>query len=100
MLTSLCSLHMAYGLLFELPVTLHHLGKLCWREMEISFKREPKRPTCLCELREPEVAQLLFKAHDPAEKQVFAIEFESIERPVAIRGEKLTDHKRVFLMFL
>ena len=91
---------MAYGLPFELPVKLHHLGKLCWREMEISFKREPKRPPCLCELGEPEVAQLLFKANDPAEKQVFAIEFESIERPVAIRGEKLTDHKRVFLMFL
>src|SRR6266516_7926467 len=33
----------AHGLPFELPVKLHHFGKLCWREMDISFKLKPKR---------------------------------------------------------
>src|SRR2546430_13460577 len=68
--------------------------------MEIPLNLQAKRSTCLCELREPEVAQLLFKAYDPAEKQVFTIELQRIKCPITIRGEKLTDDEGVFLMFL
>src|SRR2546423_13292532 len=90
----------AHGLPFELLVKLHHLRKLRWGKMEIPLNLQAKRSTCLCELREPEVAQLLFKANDPAEQQVFTIEFQCIKRPSAIRGEKFTDDERVFLMLL
>ena len=46
--------------------------------MDISFKREPKRPACLEKLGEAEVTELFFKPNDPAKKQVFAIEFQGI----------------------
>ncbi len=63
---------------FGLPVELHDKRKLCWRKMDISFKREPKRPACLEKLGEAEVTELFFKPNDPAKKQVFAIEFQGI----------------------
>jgi len=85
---------------FGLPVELHYLRKLHWGEMEIPLNRQTKRPACLEKLGEAEVTQLLFKPNDPAKKQVFAIEFQGIERPVAIRSEKFTDDERIFLMFL
>ena len=68
--------------------------------MDIPLNGKTMRPTSLSKLRKAEVAELFFKPNDPAEKQVFTIELKSVPCPIAIRGEKLTNDQRVFLMFL
>ena len=79
---------------------LPHLRKSRRLEMDIPLDGETVWPTRLRKLRKTEVAKLLFKPDHPAEKQVFTIEFDSIKRPIAIRGKKLADDEGVFIVLL